>query len=206
MHWYANRLTVEITSSRTRRDDVDFRIDWFDATVLGPEVGSVDASQLDIRSAAQADRDAIWNIFHDIVALGDTYAFDPGMSREEALAYWFGADTHTYVAEDDGCVVGTYILRANQAGPGAHVANAAYMVAKDARGSGVGRKMAEHSLSEARRLGFRAMQFNFVVSTNTSAIHLWQQLGFKIAGTLPGAFRHPQAGYVDVYVMFRSLL
>src|SRR5207247_10891561 len=103
-------------------------------------------------------------------------------------------------------VVGTYILRANQAGPGAHVANAAYMVARDTRGSGVGRKMAEHSLSEARRLGFRAMQFNFVVSTNASAIHLWQQLGFKIVGTLPGAFCHPEKGYVDVYVMFCSLV
>jgi L-amino acid N-acyltransferase YncA len=166
----------------------------------------VDASQLNIRSAAQADRDAIWNIFREVVAAGDTYAFHPGMSREEALAYWFRADTRTYIAENDGRVLGTYILRANQPGPGSHVANAAYMVAKDARGSGVGRKMAEHSLSEACRLGFRAMQFNFVVSTNASAIHLWQQLGFKIVGTLPGAFRHPKAGYVDVYVMFRSLL
>jgi L-amino acid N-acyltransferase YncA len=166
----------------------------------------VDASQLNIRPAAEADRDAIWDIFREVVAVGDTYAFDPGMSREEALAYWFGAGTHTFVAENDRRVVGTYILKANQAGPGAHVANAAYMVAEEARGSGVGRKMAEHSLSEARRLGFRAMQFNFVVSTNASAIHLWQQLGFKIVGTLPGAFRHPRAGYVDVYVMFRSLL
>jgi L-amino acid N-acyltransferase YncA len=166
----------------------------------------VETRQLKIRSAADSDRDAIWNIFHEIVSVGDTYALDPGMSREEALAYWFGAGTHTYIAENDRRVVGTYILRANQPGPGSHVANAAYMVAKDARGLGVGRKMAEHSFSEARRLGFRAMQFNFVVSTNTSAIHLWQQLGFKIVGTLPGAFRHPKAGYVDVYVMFRSLL
>ena len=141
-----------------------------------------------------------------MIPAGDTYAFDPGMSREEALAYWFRADTHTYVAENDGRIVGTYLLRANQAGPGAHVANAAFMVAPDAQGQGIGRAMGEHCLSEARRLGFRAMQFNFVVSTNTSAIHLWQQLGFKIVGTLPGAFRHPKAGYVDVYVMFRSLL
>jgi L-amino acid N-acyltransferase YncA len=159
-----------------------------------------------IRPATDADHEAIWNVFREVVAVGDTYAFDPGMSREEALAYWFGAGTQTFVAENDRRVVGTYILKANQAGPGAHVANAAYMVAKDARGLGVGRKMAEHSLTEARRLGFRAMQFNFVVSTNASAIHLWQQLGFKIVGTLPGAFRHPRAGYVDVYVMFRSLL
>jgi L-amino acid N-acyltransferase YncA len=161
---------------------------------------------VEIRAATEADSDAIWNIFHEIAAAGDTYAFDPGTSREEALAYWFGAGTHTYIADHDGCVVGTYILKANQAGPGAHVANAAYMVAPDARGLRVGRRMGEHSLLEARRLGFRAMQFNFVVSTNASAIHLWQELGFKIVGTLPGAFRHPRAGYVDVYVMFRSLL
>jgi L-amino acid N-acyltransferase YncA len=166
----------------------------------------VDASQLKIRAAAQADRDAIWNIFHEIVAAGDTYAFDPRMSREEALAYWFRAEARTYVAENEGRVVGTYILRANQPGAGSHVANAAYMVAKDARGLGVGRKMAEHSLSEARRFGFRAIQFNFVVSTNKGAVRLWKQLGFKIVGTLPGAFQHPRKGYVDVYVMSRSLL
>jgi L-amino acid N-acyltransferase YncA len=166
----------------------------------------VETRQLRIRSAADLDRDAIWNIFHEVVAAGDTYAFDPNMSREDALAYWFGAGTHTYIAENDRRVVGTYILRPNQPGPGSHVANAAFMVAQGAQGQGTGRAMGEHCLSEARRLGFRAMQFNFVVSTNTSAIHLWQQLGFKIVGTLPGAFRHPEAGYVDAYVMFRSLL
>jgi ribosomal protein S18 acetylase RimI-like enzyme len=185
---------------------------------------------MEIRAAIEADRNAIWNIFHEIVTAGDTYAFDPKMSREEALAYWFRADTNTYVAEVDResvgeadsfpgtatpspapemkerVIVGTYILRPNQAGGGSHVANAAFMVAADAQGSGVGRRMAEHCLSEARRMGFRAMQFNFVVSTNASAIHLWEQLGFKIVGTLPGAFHHPEKGYVDVYVMFRSLL
>jgi L-amino acid N-acyltransferase YncA len=161
---------------------------------------------MQIRPATHADHDAIWNIFHEIVVAGDTYAFDSGMSREEAFAYWFRADTDTYVAEKDARVVGTYILKPNQLGPGAHVANAAFMVASDAQGSGVGRRMAEHCLSEARQTGFRAMQFNFVVSTNTPAIHLWKQLGFKIVGTLPGAFRHPEKGYVDVYVMFLSLL
>jgi len=160
---------------------------------------------LEIRAATEADRDAIWDIFHAIVATGDTYAFEPEMSRQEALAYWFRGDTHTYVAENNGRVVGTYILRPNQLGPGSHVANAAFMVEPNAQGLGVGRRMAEHCLSEARRKGFRAIQFNFVVSTNTSAIHLWEQLGFKIVGTLPGAFRHPEKGYVDVYVMFRSL-
>jgi L-amino acid N-acyltransferase YncA len=160
---------------------------------------------LTIRPATVADHDAIWKIFHEIVAPGDTYAFDPQISREEALAYWLRLDTHTFVAENDGRVVGTYILKANQSGPGAHVANAACMVPAAARGKGIGRAMAEHCLNEARRLGFSAMQFNFVISTNESAIRLWQQLGFEIVGTLPGAFRHPQKGYVDVYVMFRSL-
>ena len=159
-----------------------------------------------IRAAAEADRDAIWKIFHEVVAAGDTYAIDPDMSREEALAYWFSADTRTYVGDFAGGVVGTYILRPNQSGGGSHVANAAFMVAPDARAQGIGRAMAEHCLSEARRLGFRAMQFNFVVSTNESAVHLWQGLGFKIVGTLPGAFRHPEKDYVDVYVMHRSLL
>jgi L-amino acid N-acyltransferase YncA len=161
---------------------------------------------MQIRPAMNADHDAIWNIFHEIVVAGDTYAFDPRMSREEALAYWFRDDTYTYVAEKDARVVGTYILKSNQLGPGSHVANAAFMVASDAQGWGVGRRMAEHCLSEARQTGFRAMQFNFVVSTNMRAIHLWKQLGFKIVGTLPGAFRHLEKGYVDVYVMYRSLL
>jgi len=159
-----------------------------------------------IRPAIDADHDPVWQIFHEVVAAGDTYTSDPQMSREDALGYWFRSDTHTYVAENGGRIVGTYILRANHAGAGAHVANAAFMVSSSARGQGVGRSMAEHCLGEARRLGFRAMQFNFVVSTNESAIHLWQQLGFEIVGTLPGAFRHPARGYVDVYVMFRSLI
>ena len=161
---------------------------------------------VEIREATAADRDAIWDIFREVIAAGDTYAFDPGMSRHDALGYWFQADTRTYVAKSRGRILGTYILRPNQSGGGSHVANAAFMVAPDARGQGIGREIAEHCLSEARLLGFRAMQFNFVVSTNDSAVRLWQKLGFKIVGTLPGAFHHPEKGYVDVYVMFRSRL
>jgi len=161
---------------------------------------------VEIREATAADRDAIWDIFREVVAAGDTYAFDPGMSRHDALGYWFQADTRTYVAKSRGRILGTYILRPNQSGGGSHVANAAFMVAPDARGQGIGREIAEHCLSEARLLGFRAMQFNFVVSTNDSAVRLWQKLGFKIVGTLPSAFHHPEKGYVDVYVMYRSLL
>jgi ribosomal protein S18 acetylase RimI-like enzyme len=161
---------------------------------------------VEIREATAANRDAIWDIFREVVAARDTYAFDPGMSRQDALGYWFQANTRTYVAESSGHILGTYILRPNQSGGGSHVANAAFMVAPVARGRGIGRAMAEHCLTEGRRLGFRAMQFNFVVSTNDPALRLWQTLGFKIVGILPDAFRHPEKGYVDVYVMFRSLL
>ena len=164
-------------------------------------------ASMNIRPATEADRDAIWNIFHEVVAAGDTYALDPNISREDALAYWLAPGTDTYVAEDRAIgLAGTYILRPNQSGGGSHVANAGFMVSASARGHGIGRAMAEHCLSEARRRGFRAMQFNYVISTNVAAIRLWRELGFKIAGTLPDAFEHPEKGYVDVYVMYRSLL
>jgi L-amino acid N-acyltransferase YncA len=158
-----------------------------------------------LRLATASDENAIWDIFHAVVAPGDTYVFDPEMSRSDALAYWFRANTHTYVAESEGRIVGTYILKPNQPALGSHVANAAFMVSPTARGLGLGRRMGEHCLAEARRLGFRAMQFNFVVSTNEPAVRLWQQLGFRIVGTLPGAFHHAQLGFVDAYVMFRTL-
>jgi len=158
-----------------------------------------------MRPAIEADRDAIWQIFHDVVAAGDTYAFDVGISRQDALGYWFEANTRTYVAESSGRIVGTYILRPNQSGGGSHVANAAFMVAPDARGQGIGRAMAEHCLSEGRRIGFHAMQFNFVVSTNERAVRLWQSLGFDIVGRLQLAFRRPSGSYVDAFVMFRAL-
>ena len=158
-----------------------------------------------LRPATDPDRDSVWKIFHAVVAPGDTYALKPDLSREEAMEYWFCPGNHVWVAEHAGVVVGTYLLRANQSGPGAHVANAGFMVAPSARGHGVGRALGEHCLAEASRLGFRAMQFNFVVSTNESAVRLWHQLGFAIVGTLPGAFQHPEHGLVDAYVMYRSL-
>ena len=162
-------------------------------------------SCLTIREATDRDQDAIWEIFRATIAPGDAFVYDPNTPREEAMAYWFANGTRTYVAEENGKVVGSYILRANRPGLGNHVANAGFMVDPAARGSGIGRTMGEHALSEARRLGYRAMQFNFVISTNESAVHLWQQLGFRIVGTLPGAFRHAEKGFVDAYVMFRLL-
>ena len=145
---------------------------------------------LRIRHATGKDREAIWQIFHAVVSQGDTYAFDPDISRQQALTYWFGSKTRCYVALSEQKIVGTYILKANQPGLGSHVANAGFMVAPWAQGRGIGRGMAEHCLHEAKRLGYRAMQFNFVVSTNTTALRLWKNLEFKIVGRLPGAFRH----------------
>ncbi|OAI56705.1 acetyltransferase [Verrucomicrobiaceae bacterium SCGC AG-212-N21] len=160
---------------------------------------------MNIRPATASDHEAIWEIFHAVVQAGDAYVFDPQTTREEALTYWFRADHHVYVAEEDGEILGSYIFRANQPGLGSHVANGSYMTAPQARGKGVGRLMGEHSLKEAKRMGFRAMQFNIVVATNGVAVRLWQRLGFRIVGTLPGAFKHAQLGYVDAHVMFREL-
>jgi GNAT superfamily N-acetyltransferase len=140
------------------------------------------------------------------VASGDAFAFDPAISRSEALAAWFSIGAHTYVVEHEGRILGSYLLKPNQPGLGSHVANAAFMVDPAARGLGLGRAMGEHCLSTARRLGFRAMQFNLVVATNTAAVRLWQDLGFRILATLPGAFRHASLGYVDALVMFRELI
>lgn len=159
-----------------------------------------------IRRATAADAGGIWPIFQAVAAAGDTYAFDPDISREQALAYWMGADKRCYVAEADGRVLGTFIVKDNQPGLGSHVANASFMVAAEARGLGLGRLMGIHALDEARRLGYRAMQFNLVVSTNEPAVALWRKLGFDVVGTLPEAFAHRQKrAFVDAYVMYRKL-
>jgi len=160
---------------------------------------------LQIRRARKEDREAIWQIFRTVVATGDTYVFEPNISRRKALAYWLGPKTRCYVALSDQRIVGSYILKPNQPGLGSHVANAGFMVSPSARGRGIGRAMAEHCLREAARLRFRAMQFNFVVATNKAALRLWKDLGFQIVGTLAGAFRHARRGFVDVYVMYRRL-
>lgn len=162
-------------------------------------------SELHIRPARPEDDEAIWQIFHEVIQGGDTFAFHPDTSREEGLRAWTVLPRATFVAESDGRVVGSYFVKDNQPGLGSHVCNAGYMVAGSARGLGVGRAMCAHSLDEARRLGYTAMQYNIVVSTNTSAVSLWQAMGFAIVGTLPGAFRHRQLGRVDAFVMFRQL-
>lgn len=160
---------------------------------------------MQIRPATVADASAIWAILEPIIREGETYALDRDMTAEAALAYWTGPDREVFVAEAAGEILGTYYIRANQAGGGAHVANCGYATAAKARGRGVARKMAGHSLVHARARGFTAMQFNFVVSSNAPAVHLWQSLGFGTVGRLPGAFRHPSLGYVDALVMYREL-
>ena len=127
------------------------------------------------------------------------------MSEADALAYWMAADKETFVVDEDGAIVGTYFMRQNQAGGGAHVCNCGYITSAAATGRGIARRMCQHSIDHARARGYRAMQFNFVVSTNERAVRLWQSLGFEIVGRLPLAFNHPQRGYVDALVMFQTL-
>jgi ribosomal protein S18 acetylase RimI-like enzyme len=158
-----------------------------------------------IRPATQSDSAAIWAIIEPTIRGGETYALPRAMSEAEALAYWMGPDRETFVAGENSRIVGTYYLKANQAGGGDHVANCGYMTAPAEAGRGIARRMCEHSLEQARSRGFRAMQFNFVVSTNGRAIRLWQSLGFETAGRVPLAFRHPVHGFVDALVMFRTL-
>jgi ribosomal protein S18 acetylase RimI-like enzyme len=158
-----------------------------------------------IRSATQKDAAAIWSIIGPVIRAGETYALPRDMDEVDALAYWMGPDRETFVAVENDRILGTYYLRANQAGGGDHVANCGYMTDAAASGRGIARRMCEHSQAHARSRGFRAMQFNFVVSTNERAVHLWKSLGFDIVGRQPLAFRHPTLGPVDVLVMFRVL-
>lgn len=160
---------------------------------------------LSIRIAQPEDAPAIWRIMEPVIRAGETYALPQDMSREDALDYWMASDGRCFVAEDNGRVIGTYGLRANRAGAGAHVANASYMTAHDATGRGVARAMCEHSITIAKELSFRAMQFNFVVASNERAVRLWHGLGFETVGRLPEAFLHPTLGYTEALVMFRRL-
>ena len=159
-----------------------------------------------IRRADESDFDGLWPIFQSVVAKGDTYVFSPAATRQDAFDYWFGPGVTSFVAEDDdGRIAGMYKLIPNQRDLGAHVANASFMVNEAFRGQGIGESLGMHCLEEAKKAGFRAIQFNFVVSTNTGAVDLWKKLGFKVVGTLPEAFRHSTLGYVDAYVMYRFL-
>lgn len=172
---------------------------------MGPVHEGHPLPALAFRRAAPADADGLWAILHAVLSAGDTYAWAPDTSRDDGLALWQPPGGHTIVAHRDRRLAGTYLLKANQPGLGNHVANCGYMVAPDARGGGVGEALCRHSLDLARSLGFRAMQFNAVVSTNLGAVRLWERCGFAIVGTVPGAFRHPRHGEVAIHVMYRLL-
>ncbi len=156
-----------------------------------------------IRPAIPEDDNAIWAILEPTFRVGETYPIARDISREDALAYWRTPGHSVFVTEQDGCIVGTYYLRANNRGGGAHVANCGYVVAPDTMGRGVARAMCAHSLDRAETRGFRTIQYNFVIASNARAIKLWRSCGFEIVGTLPGAFQRPQLGLVDARVMMR---
>ena len=158
-----------------------------------------------IREATEADFEQIWPIFREIVVAGETYPYPQGTRREEAERIWMRLPRKTYVAEQDSQLCGTYYIKTNQPGRGSHVCNCGYMVSSKARGRGVATAMCEHSQRSSIQLGYTAMQFNFVVSTNEIAVRLWSKLGFETVGRLPKAFNHPSKGYVDALVMYKWL-
>ncbi len=158
-----------------------------------------------IREAAAADFDAIWPIFHEIASAGETYGYPRDIPKGEAERLWMEVPRKTYVAEEDGRVLGTYYITTNHEGPGSHVCNCGYMVASSARGRGVATAMCAHSQAMAGDMGYKAMQFNFVASSNEGAVRLWTRMGFETVGRLPGAFDHPSKGYVDALVMYKWL-
>lgn len=160
---------------------------------------------VNIRPATDDDKPAVWQIIKAVIAGGDTYTFAPETPEAEMISFWFSPEKHVYVAEDDGRVLGTYWLRANQPGLGDHVGNGGYMVSPDAKGKGVGKQMALHSIEEARALGFHSIQFNFVVKSNTVAVDLWKSVGFEVIGEIPDAIRHSKNGLTNAYIMYRKL-
>lgn len=155
--------------------------------------------------AKKEDFPAIWQIFKDVIKGGDTYVNDEKTTKKEAREKWLNKKAHTFVAKKDDQILGVYLIKPNQVGRGSHIANASYIVSKNARGLGVGKTLALHSIDMARKLKFHAIQFNFVVSTNETAVNLWKLVGFEIIGTIPKAFKHKTLGYVDAFVMFKNL-
>jgi ribosomal protein S18 acetylase RimI-like enzyme len=158
-----------------------------------------------IRNANQDDQAATWQIISEVISKGDTYVFAPDSSKEKMLSYWFSDDKKTYIAEEDGKILGTFYLKTNQMDLGSHIVNAGYMVSSEARGKGLGQTMAEFSMEEARRLGYKAMQFNLVVKTNENAVKLWLKMGFAIIGEIPEAYQHSRLGLVNAYIMYQKL-
>jgi len=162
---------------------------------------------LQIRPYEAADWPPVWSLLEPVFRAGETFPHDPAITEAEAHRAWVEQSQAVMVAVDaTGALVGTYYLRPNSLALGAHVANAGYVVAQHCRRQGIGSRLCQHSLEAARRLGFRAMPFNLVVSTNTAGLRCWQRNGFQVVGTLPGAFRHRQLGYIDALVMIQGLV
>ncbi len=158
-----------------------------------------------IREAVETDFEKIWPIFHDIASTGETYAYPRNITKEEARRIWIHLPRKTFVVEEKGDILATYYIKTNQSGPGDHVCNCGYMVALNERGKGLATAMCNHSQKIAMELGYKAMQFNFVASSNEDAVRLWRKLGFDIVGCLPKAFNHPAKGYIDALVMYKWL-
>lgn len=159
-----------------------------------------------IRTATAQDWPHIYPFFSAIVAAGETYAYPENLSLEESRALWMESPPgQTVVAVDADTVLGSAKMGPNRPGRGSHIATASFMVSPDHGRRGVGRALGEYVLTWAREQGYRGIQFNAVVETNTAAVRLWQSLGFQIIGTVPGAFHHPRHGYVGLHVMFQRL-
>ena len=158
-----------------------------------------------IRKAGKQDFNLIWPIFSEIASAGETYAYPTEISKDEAKKVWMGLPRKTFIVLEDDQVLGTYYIKTNHAGPGSHICNCGYMVSSTARGKGLATTMCEHSQKVALELGYQAMQFNFVASSNTGAVRLWKKLGFDVVGTLFKGFNHPKLGYVDALVMYKWL-
>lgn len=161
--------------------------------------------KIKITPATSADEERIWALLQPVFSAGDTYAVDPLIDREAAIAYWMEADKTAFILRVEGQAVGTYYIRPNQPGAGAHICNCGFITAPSARGKGVARRMLDHALIEAKQQGYRAMQFNFVLASNQRALAIWQRNGFATIGRIPQAFLHPKQGYVDALILHRSL-
>ena len=158
-----------------------------------------------IRPATDADWPGIWAILEPVFRAGTTYAIDRDISEEAARAYWLRAPAACYVSVAEGQILGTYYIKTNAPGGGAHVCNCGYVTGEAARGRGVAEAMCQHSQDAARQLGYRAIQFNMVLASNTGALRLWHRLGFETVGRVPRVFEHPDLGLVDGHVMFKWL-
>lgn len=161
---------------------------------------------MNIRIAQPDDFEEIWPIFHDVASKGDTYGYAADTDKATAFKLWMEFPRQTFVVEENGEILGSYFIVTNHQGPGRHVCNCGYMVAEQARGKGFATAMCNHSQQLALKLGYKAMQFNFVAASNEGAVALWHSLGFATVGRLPGAFCHPSLGFVDALVMYKWLI